>query len=227
MQGWLAYLSAGAALVLSHVALSAPSARVWLREQLGAKGFMTLHSVVSTLALIAFVYAYLAADPGPQLVVPSTAARWTIVLAMPFIVFGALSRLTTRASDGDALLPPAGIFRITRAPGSLSVLLWTLLHMVNTGDARRLAAFALMALIALWAIVKNERVLARSDDPLAPRWRRQTSLIPGLALLRGAGSAAGLLKELGWWRPLGALVLYFALLFGHPYVIGPDPLLGL
>jgi uncharacterized membrane protein len=226
MEGWFAYMSAGAALVLSHVALSAPSARGWLRQRMGATGFMTLHSVASTLALVAFVLAYLAADPGPQLLVPSNAARWTVVLLMPFVVFGALARLTTKARNGDVLLPPAGIFRITRAPGSLAILLWTLLHMANTGDARRLAAFALMALIALWAIVKNEMVLARSDDPLAPRWRHGTSLIPGLALARGAGTT-GLWKEIGWWRPAAAVAIYAALLLGHPYVIGPDPLLGL
>lgn len=226
MEGWFAYMLAGAALVLSHVALSAPSARVWLRATIGVRAFYALHSATSTITLVAFVLAYLAADPGPQFHVPPAWLRWTIVLLMPLAVFGALCRLTTRAGAGDALLPPAGIFRITRAPGSLAILLWTVLHMANTGDARRLAAFALMALIALWAIVKNEIVLARSGEPLAPRWRRETSLLPGLALARGA-DRGGLWREIGWWRPAAAIAIYAALLLLHPYVIGPDPLLGL
>ncbi|HXK53337.1 MAG TPA: NnrU family protein [Hyphomicrobiales bacterium] len=225
MEGWIAYMSAGLALVASHVVLSAPQMRETLRRKLGPAGFIALHSTVSTAALAAFVVTFLAAETGPQLFVSSLAMRWLALVLMPLAVFGALCRLSTRARRGDTLLAPSGIYRIARTPGSLAILLWTALHMANTGDARRLAAFAIMALIALWAIVKNEIVLARSADDAAGAWRRETSLVPGLALVRYGASGLG--REIGWLRPAAALAAFVALVAFHPLVIGPNPLQGL
>lgn len=222
MTGWTAYLAAGAALIASHVVLSAPGVRAALREKLGRGPFIALHSTVSTLTLIAFIAGYLAADAGPQIFVPSLTARYTAILLMPFAVFGVVARLSTRAREGEALVAPRGIYLLSRAPGSLALVLWTALHLMNTGDARRLAAFAIMGAIALWAIVKNEIVLARSADPEAARWRAETALLT----LRPAGGWARAWRGIGWARVGAALAFYVLLVLGHPYVLGPDPLLG-
>lgn len=223
MTGWIAYLAAGAVLIASHAVLSAPAVRSALRARLGHGPFIAVHAIVSTLALAAFVLAYLAVEPGPQLLAPLTAARHAALALMPIAVFGVIARLSTRAQDGDRLVAPHGIYRISRAPGSLAILLWALLHMLATGDARRLAAFAMMGAIALWAIVKNGIVLARSADPLAARWRTETALFT----LRPAASWRTTWSEIGWRRVAGALAVYLALLLLHPYVLGPDPLLGI
>ena len=223
MQGWTAYIAAGLALVLSHAALSAPGVRPWLYARLGRIAFYAGYTVISTAALAAFVLAYRAADTGPQLFVSAGPARLLAVILMPLAFLGIIARLTTRARCGETLLPPAGVYRITRAPGSLAVLLWAGLHMLNMGDAKRFAGFAVMALLGIAAIVKNEIVLARSDDPLAETWRRQTTLVPTLALDRR--SAVQALGEIGWSRLAGGLVAYAAVLALHPYVFGLDPLL--
>lgn len=225
MQGWTAYLAASLALVLSHAALSAPGVRPWLYGRLGRNAFYVFYAVISTVALAAFVLAFRAADSGPLLFVAAGSARLAAVVLMPFAFVGVVARLTTRAQAGSALLPPAGIYRITRTPGSLALLLWAGLHMLNMGDAKRFTAFAVMALISIVAIVKNEIVLTRSDDPLAEAWRQRTKLTPFLALDRARLTQA--LGEIGWLRLAGGLVAYAAALALHPLVVGLDPLAGL
>lgn len=225
MAGWIFYIAAGAGLFASHALLSWPSVRAALRARLGDRFFFAGYGLVSTAALGALVVAFVGIDTGPQIFVPSRAARWLALMLMPLVVFLVLCRLTTRARRGDILLPPHGIFRITRAPGSLAILLWAGLHLANTGDARRVILFAVMGAIALWAIIKNEAVLARSTDPLAGRWRRETVLLPFVA--RGAGGAARAASEIGWLGFAGALLLYGLLLALHPAVLGPDPLAGI
>ncbi|MDP2619237.1 MAG: NnrU family protein [Hyphomicrobiales bacterium] len=225
MQGWTAYIAASLALVLSHAALSAPGVRPWLHARLGRVAFYAVYTLVSTAALAAFVLAYRAAETGPQLFVPAGPARLAAVILMPLAFIGVVARLTTRAGRGAELVEPAGIFRVTRAPGSLAILLWAGLHMLNMGDAKRFTAFAVMALIALVAIVKDEIVLARSDAPQAPDWRRGTALVPVMALTRRSAMQA--LAEIGWSRPAGGLVAYAAVLALHRYAFGPDPLIGL
>jgi len=225
MQGWTAYLAAGLALVLSHAALSAPGVRPWLYARLGRIAFYILYTVISTAALAAFVLAYRAADAGPQLFVAAEAARLLAVILMPIAFIGVVARLSTRSQRGGALLPPSGIYRITRAPGSLAIVLWAGLHMLNMGDAKRFTGFAVMALIAVAAIVKNEIVLARSDDPSAETWRRHTRLLPTMALDKKRAMQA--LGEIGWSRLAGGLVAYAAVLALHPSAFGLDPLAGL
>lgn len=225
MQGWTAYIAAALALILSHAALSAPGVRPWLHARLGRIGFHTAYTAVSTAALAAFVLAFRAADIGPQLFAPAAPARIIAVMLMPLAFIGVVARLSTPARRAAALAPPAGIYRITRAPGSLAIILWAGLHMLNMGDARRFFAFAVMASIAIVAIVKDEIVLARSDDPQAPAWRSGTALVPLTALRRESARRA--LGEIGWLRVAAGLVAYAAVLALHPYLFGPDPLSGL
>lgn len=222
MLGWIFYVAAGVALFASHVLLSWPPLRARLHARLGARVFFAGYGLVSTLALGALMLAFAGIDTGPQIFVPAHAARWLALMVMPLVVFLVLCRLTMRARRGEFLLPPRGIFRITRAPGSLAILLWAGLHFANTGDMRRLILFAMMGAIALWAIIKNEVVLARSADPLAAHWRSETALLPF-----AAGRAGDAAREIGWLRFAGALVLYGLLLALHPVVLGPDPLAGI
>ena len=225
MHPWSVYIAASLVLVLSHAVLSAPGVRPWLYARLGRSGFYVAYTIISTAALAAFVVAYLDADTGPQLFVPPWPVRLAAVILMPLAVFGVIARLSTRAGRGQALLPPTGIYRITRAPGSLATVLWAGLHMLIMGDAKRFTAFAVMALIGLVAIVKNEIVLARSDDPLAPVWRAETTLLPLMAPDRS--KMVRTLREIGWLRIASALAAFAAVVALHPYVFGLDPLAGL
>jgi|HigsolmetaAR204D_1030405.scaffolds.fasta_scaffold01283_4 uncharacterized membrane protein len=185
-------------LTASHLVPSAPPVKSRLIALMGRPWFYTVYSVVSVLALAAVVAAYRAADPA-LLWLPWPGARPVALLLMPVALFLVVCRLTTRPSAVRR-----GIYRITAAPGSLGVLIWTLVHLANVGAARTVVLFAAFAVIALAALIKNVGTAPKSASTEGSVW-----------------------SEIGWVRPAGAILLYIALLHLHPLVIGVDPLAGL
>jgi uncharacterized membrane protein len=132
---------------------------------------------------------------------------------MPIALFLVIGRLTTPVPRGKLY----GIYQITTAPGSLSVLIWSLLHLLNVGEDRTVVVFAAMAAIAAVATLKNAK--------LAWRTCPEGAVIPLLAVLSGHTQLR--CHEIGWVRPLLTGLIYVALIYLHPLVIGPDPLTGL
>lgn len=132
-----------------------------------------------------------------------------------------IARLMTPYGELTQPNPVQGIYRITRFPGSLGILLWSLLHLASTGDVKRVLAFSVFALIAVTALVKNERLLGRQEGEAARAFRAATSLVP---FGNGGGSSIVALKETGWKPLLAAVVLYGGLLVLHPIVLGVGPL---
>jgi uncharacterized membrane protein len=197
-------------LVGSHVVPGLPGVRAFLIAALGRRVFLAVYSVVSLAALVLVVWSYRAADAGTWLWFPPVEARIVAVLAMPVALFLLVGRLTTPGGSAE----PAGIYRITAVPGSLSVLLWTLLHLATLGGARQVILFAGMAAIALFALVKNWRTAAPA--------RRQAGILPFAGIVRGRERFVW--GEIGWGRLLLTVALWAVLLLLHPVVIGPDPL---
>ena len=107
-----------------------------------------------------------------------------------------------------------GIYRVTAVPGSLSVLLWTLLHLAALGEARQVVIFTGMAAISLFSLVKNWRTAGPA--------RRQAGILPFSGIVRGRQRFVW--SEIGWSRLLMTVALWAALLLLHPVAIGPDPL---
>ncbi|ALG70649.1 membrane protein [Azospirillum thiophilum] len=212
---------AAALLFLSHALPSWPGLRPALIARLGRGGFAALHSAGSLATLALFVLAYRAADGGEVLFTPAGWAAPLVVLAMPLVFLLLVARITTRFGSQDAPDPPRGIYRLTRAPGSLALLLWALVHLNATGDGRRVLLFGTMAAIALFALVKNEVVLRRG--PAGRAFRDRTSLLP-LAGPQGLRDTAAGLAEMGPARLAGGLAAYGAMLAAHPWLFGVDPL---
>lgn len=212
------YLAAALILFVSHAVPSWPGVRPALVARLGRPGFMILHSALSLAALGLFVHAYRAADVAGLAFVPADGAAMAAVLAMPLALLMIVARVTTRAPESD--IRETGIFRVTRYPGSVGLLLWALLHLQATGDLRRVILFATMAAIALFAIAKNDWVLRRSAERAG--YRARSSILPFAAI--AAGRQRFVWREIGAARVLGALVLYAAILFLHPLLFGVDPL---
>lgn len=206
--GWL--IAATAFLVASHVLPSAPGLRPWLIDHVGRRGFLVAYSVVSLLALALVIWAYRAAGPGPWLYPPLPGSRLLAVVGMVIAVFLVTGRLTTRVDPEE----PKGIYRLSAVPGSLGVLLWALLHLLNRGEARLVVIFGGLALIAVWSLVKNLLVAA-------PAYRRVG------VLNAGAMGRMEVWRAIGWRRIVLAAIGYLALLYLHPVAIGPDPLAGL
>lgn len=215
-----------AALVLfaSHAVPSWPGVRPALIARLGRPGFIALHSAGSLLGLGLFVHAYRAAGGGLPLFLPAGWAAPLVVALMPVAFLFIVARVTTPFGEAEAPRPPHGIYRITRFPGSVGLLLWALLHLQATGDGRRVVLFATMAAIALFAIVKNDWVLRRSEAGQA--YRDETSTLPFAAILQGRQRLvpAEIAAEIGAGRVLGALAVYAAVILAHPWLFGVSPL---
>ncbi len=207
-------------LFASHALPSWPGVRPALIARMGRGGFVALHSLGSTLALILFVWAYREAAGGALLFTPAGWAAALVVALMPVAFLLVVARVTSKAGHPEAPNPPVGIYRITRYPGSLGLLLWALLHFQATGDGRRVVLFGTMAAIALFAMAKNDWVLRRSEAGRA--YRTETSVLPFAAILAGRQRLA--LGEIGWGRPLAGLAAYAGMIAVHPLLFGIDPL---
>ena len=62
---------------------------------------------------------------------------------------------------------------------------------------------------------------AKSEPQRWPAFAAATSILPFGAILAGRNRLA--LRELGWWRPLLAVVLWVALIAAHPMLSAADP----
>jgi uncharacterized membrane protein len=195
-------------LVASHVVPSHPAIRERLMEALGRGAYFTAYSLVSAAALAFVIAAYRHAGPGAMLWSPAPENRYVALAVMPFAVLLLTCRLTQSPSRA------AGIYRITSTPGSLGVLLWCLVHLMNVGEARTVALFLGMAAIAIASLLRNA---AASGGAVAA--------IPFARVLSGAGRPV--LAGIGLWRVLLALTATGLLLYLHPLVIGVDPLAGI
>ncbi|UEM06322.1 hypothetical protein JL101_013085 [Skermanella rosea] len=197
-------------LVGSHVVPGLPGVRSSLVAALGRPVFLTAYSAVSLAALALLVRSYAAAGVDAWLYVPPAGVKVFTVAAMSAALFLLVGRLTTPARTAE----PAGIYRITAVPGSLSVLLWALLHLASLGEARQVVVFAGMGAIAQFSLGRNWHAAGSA--------RRRAGIVPFAGILLGRERLAW--SEIGWARPLLAVVLWVALLLLHPVVIGPDPL---
>lgn len=210
----MALLIAATILVIaSHVVPSAPGLRERLIDWLGRAGFYTGYSLTSLLTLGLLIWAYRAAGSQEWLYTPSRATRVIALVVMLVATFLVTARLTTRAPPDS----PYGIYRVTAVPGSLGVLLWAGVHLLNLGEARAVVVFAGLAVMTLIALIKNLALAAPAC--------RDVGWLPFAAIVRRRG---GLIwREIGWWRLGLALVVYLSLLYLHPIVIGRDPPAGL
>jgi len=192
-------------LILSHVLPSAPPVRARLIERFGGATFFAAYGVLSLVILIWVIIAFQRADSAIWLYLPPVWGRAAALGLMPLATFLVAGRLIQRPGP-----VPTGVYRITAAPGSLGLLLWTLLHLLNLGSGRHVLLFGGMATIALVALVKNART--------APGERRAVGVVPFLAVVRGRERLAP--RELALPLLLG-LLGYGLLLWLHPRVIGP------
>lgn len=197
-------------LIASHVVPSQTAIRRSLMESVGRRAFYAGYSLVSVAALAMVIAAYRAADPGTWLWYPAFEGRYVALAVMPVAVLLLTCRLTQSPSR------MAGVYRITTTPGSLGVLLWSVVHLLNVGEARTVLVFLGMAAIAVASLLRNA---ARARPP------GMIGVVPFARILVGSERLA--LAEIGIRRLLLALGVTVLLLLLHPIVIGVDPLAGI
>jgi uncharacterized membrane protein len=232
-------VAAGLFLLLSHFGLSSTPLRGWLVARIGEGPYRGLYSLLAALAFWWLAAAYNAAPLVP-LWFPASWQAWVPLLLVPvalLMVVAGLSTPNPSAVGQERVLvgkgqgevpaqpgrdPVRGILRITRNPFLWGVGLWALAHMVPNGDAAALILFGSLAALALLGSVLIDRKMAGRLGPPWANYAARTSNLPFAAILAGRQTLAW--REIGWWRPALALLLYVVFLHLHLWVFGVPPL---
>ena len=224
--------AAATVFLLLHLMVSGTKLRDVLVGRLGAGVYSGLFSLASVAGLtwLGFAYAGARGASGDAVFWVGAPATKSIQLALQFVAFlfiviGLTTRNPTAVGGESALDSPtvvSGMLRVTRHPFLWGVAIWAAGHLLVNGDAASLILFGSMLLLALLGTSSIDRKRKRM---LGERWSgfaARTSNPPFAAILAGRQKLA--LAEIGWWRPVLAIAIYIALIFGHPYAFGVSAL---
>jgi uncharacterized membrane protein len=180
--------------------------------------FYTLYSAISLAALFAVIHSYQQFDDYIPLYEPALAIRPWVVVCMLIAFFFMVCRISSPYPKTSV---PYGIYRVSRFPGSVGIVLWALLHLLSIGDTKRVLLFVCMLVIAVFAMVKNTLQMKQSSPALL----KNTSIIPCVKMPRDTIVSA--FKEIGFVRVVVSLALYGCALLLHEHLLGVNPLGGL
>lgn len=212
-----------------HLGVAGTALRAAIVARLGERPFRGLFALVSVLLLVCLAVAY---RHAPYLPLWSAAGwlRWLLVAAMLPACWLLVAALATRnptmiGGEGAAAAPARGVTRLTRHPMLWAFAIWAAVHVIGNGDVAAVVFFGAFLVTALAGMPSIDAKLAARDPA---RWQplaAATSIVPGGAILAGRNRLV--MAEVGWIAPLGGLVLWLLLLFGHRHLIGVAPVAGL
>lgn len=217
-------LTAAVFFVGTHLGIASTPLRFALVERLGEGLYRAVYSL---LALVAISWLIVAWQGAPLVPVwnPGGGLRHLPLLVMPLALLLLVCSLTQRnptaigsGPDPDAGEPAIGIFRVTRHPFMWAVGSWGLVHILANGDLGSILFFGSLSLVAL---LGAGLIDARRTTLNAPGWGvflQSTSNVPLAAILQRRQRLR--LSEIGLARLAGALALYVALLWAHPWLFG-------
>lgn len=223
-------IAAAAFFVLLHLLVSGTRLRNTIVGTIGEGPYMGLFSLASVAGIVWLAMAYGDArgfgatywDTGD---VGRHVSLIVQLLAFLLIVPGLLTPNPTSVKQEGALEKTdvvRGMLRITRHPFLWGVALWALGHLLVNGDAPSLLLFGSMLALAVFGTVSID---AKRKRALGLKWETfaaMTSNVPFGAIAAGRQKLA--LGEIGWWRILLAVAIWGAVLYGHRYAFGVDPL---
>lgn len=221
---------AAAFFVLLHLLVSGTRLRTAIVGTIGEGPYMGLFSLASLGGIVWLAMAYgEARGVGATYWDTGAAGRHSALLiqliAFFFIVIGLLTPNPTSVKQEASLERPdlvRGVLRVSRHPFLWGVAIWAVGHLLVNGDTPGVLLFGSMLALAIFGTysidAKRRRALGTSYEAFAA----QTSNIPFAAIVGGRQKLA--IGEIGWWRILLAIVIWAAVLFGHRYAFGVDPL---
>ena len=208
----------------THVGISSTNLRAQLIERVGENGYRLLYSLVALVAIVWLITAYNAA-PYVPLPYGNALTFWAphVLLAPAFLlIVGGLTgpnpTSVGQRPDPDAAEPARGVVRITRHPFMWGVGLWGVAHLLANPDLAAFTFFGAIALLALGGAWTLDRRRTKEADPGWGVFLQSTSYVPFGAIAEGRNRLVW--REIGWWRPLVALVLYVALIYLHSWLFG-------
>ena len=218
-------LAAAAFFLAIHLLVSGTRVRDALTGRIGQGPYMGLFSLASVAGLTWFGFAFAASRGQPAYwdLTPLTREiqLGLMLLAMLLIVPGLLTANPTSVRQEGALDRPdvvQGMLRITRHPFLWGVAIWAAGHLMANGDLASVVLFGSMLALALLGTASIDAKRRRALGPAWETFAGQTSNIPFGAI--ASGRQVLRLGEIGWWRPLIAVLVWATLAFAHPYLFG-------
>lgn len=223
-------IAAAAFFVLLHLLVSGTRLRTVIVGTIGEGAYMGLFSLASLGGIIWLSMAYGDArgagipwwdtgDLGRHL------ALAIQLVAFVFVVVGLTTPNPTSVKQEGALERPdvvSGMLRVTRHPFLWGVAIWAAGHLLVNGDAPGVLLFGSMLALAVFGTysidAKRRRALGATYEDFSAR----TSNIPFGAIAAGRQKLS--IGEIGWWRIALAIVIWAAVLLGHRYAFGVNPL---
>lgn len=208
--------------------ISATPLRPALVGRFGENVYRGVFSALSIMALIWVARAYSAAPIsdvywsfGPWARIVAT----LLLLPAVFLLVAGLTVANPTAAGAEKALERAdaahGVLRITRHPVLWGIALWGMAHLLANGDAASIILFGSMTVLALYGTLVIDQRRARDYGAAWDKFAAATSAVPFLAIAQGRAKLVW--SEIGWWRPLAALVVYAALYLAHPLLFGVSP----
>lgn len=221
-------VAAAAAWIAMHIGVAGTAVRGAIVARIGQGAFRGLFVLASFGLLGWLIHAYNAAGPVAQLWI---APRWLVValmlLMLPALLLFVCSvtmpnPTSVRAGRAlDAPEPARGILRITRHPMLWAFATWGVLHLVAIGTASMAVLAGAIVVTAFAGMPSLDAKYAKREPQRWPAFAAATSALPFGAILAGRNRLV--LRELGWWRPLLAVVLWAVLIAGHPMLSAANP----
>ncbi|MFC3231232.1 NnrU family protein [Marinibaculum pumilum] len=199
--------------------------------RIGETGFAGLFSVLSAIGLAGLIFAWAAAS-YLELWPPGTLLGYAPLVLMPFALLFFVPSVTQKnptsagpPAAGSAPLPVFGITRITRHPMLWAFGLWALGHLLANGDLASLLFFGSFLVVSVNGMFSIDRKRRRSMGARYEAFVAQTSILPFAAAAGGRQTVSW--REIGWWRPLAAVILYLAIIHVHGELFGMPAIPGL
>jgi uncharacterized membrane protein len=221
-------LAAAIFFIAIHFVISGTALRGKIIAVIGEGPFRGFFSLLSLIGIVWLSRAYGEAQnlqlwSKPYELRP--VALVVMLVAFLFVVL-AFTSPNPMAVGGEALLaekePAKGIQRITRHPFLWGVTLWSFTHLLITGDLASAIFFGSLLIVAIGGPFSIDRKRKKSVGAEWDRFEALTSNLPFVAIIQGRNSLK--IREIRWWPPLLALVLYGLFLHFHKTLFGVSPL---
>lgn len=218
-------IAAGLFFIGIHVFISGTPLRGWIVRRTGERVFQALFSLLSLAGIVWLIRAYGMIDRIPSNAPPFAVSLPAVMLSMAGLwlaILGVLSPSPTSVGQEDLLRSAnasRGVVRITRHPFMVGFALWALAHMLLNPEPASMiffGTFFVLAGLGPWLIDAKKR---KALGEHWPAFAGVTSIMPFWAIIQGRNHFIS--GEIGWWRPLAALLIVGLLVYFHGSLFGP------
>jgi uncharacterized membrane protein len=221
----LAVFLGTAAFVFGHFVMSHPLRPAMVRA-LGEKAFAGVYSVVVAIFFAWMLYAYSTAPYVELWGDPPWARHLLLLIMIPAVLLFVLSVTAPNPTMGpqgaEKLAAGTAFGAITRHPMLWAFALWAAGHMIANGDAATVILTGGILLLALGGAAGIDWKKRKALGPAYAAYMARTSFVPLAAVIGGRATLDW--AAIGLWRPALAIAVYFAILFGHGWIIGRSAL---